>query len=122
MFCTPAPLGSSFNLIVKSFVDIAVTSYSFPVSPVTGVVPAESEKKEIMSPTLITLLAKSASSTAIVVAPTASSPTVKLLADKTCSYAVAVAQIATPIELPHVPADLAAHSPCEPWPALNDCS
>ena len=49
--CTPAPFGSSFSLTVKLSEDIAVTSYSFPVSPETGDVPALSVKKEIKSPT-----------------------------------------------------------------------
>ena len=89
-------------MIVATLVEvlIAVTSYCFPSSPVTGVVPAESVKKDTMSPTLITLFDKSISSTAIDVEPTASSVTVKLPDDNTCSYAVAVAQIETPIELP----------------------
>ena len=101
-------------------VEIETTSYSLPFSPLTGVVPAESVKNEIKSPTLITLLVKSASSTAIVVEPAASSPTVKLEADNTCSYAVALGQSETPSELPHVPAVLAVHSPCEPSPAENE--
>ena len=50
-----------------------------------------------MSPTLITLFDKSISSTAIDVEPIASSVTVKLPDDNTCSYAVAVAQIETPL-------------------------
>ena len=54
----------------------------------------------------------SASVTDITVCAAASSALVVVTA--VCSYAFAVAQIETPIELPHVPADLAAHSPTEP--------
>ena len=95
-------------------VSTAVTSYSLPVSPATGVAPAESWKNDTMSPTLITLFAKSTSSTEIVVEPAASSVVVKLDELITCSYAVALGHNDTPSELPHVPADLAVHSPCEP--------
>ena len=93
MFCSPAPFGSSFSLIVSSFelVSIAVTSYSLNSS--TAVVPAESEKNEIKSPILNAEPDASTSSTAIVVEPTASSPTVSRLPLKTCSYAVELAQI-----------------------------
>ena len=54
----------------------------------------------------------SASVTDITVCAAASSALVVVTA--VCSYAFAVAQMETPIELPHVPADLAAHSPLEP--------
>ena len=113
MLCVPPPLGSSNFLIVITFVDVltAVTSYSLHASPGTAVVPAEFVKNDTISPTAITLSAKSISSTAISVDPAASSPTVKDEDEITCSYAVAVAQMSTPKELPHVPAVLAAHSP-----------
>ena len=109
IFCSPAPFGSSFKRTVNTFVLvlIAVTSYSLNSS--TGVVAPESEKNEIKSPTLNASPDASASSTAIDVAPAASSETVR--AATTCSYASPAAQISTPIELPCVPAVLAAHSP-----------
>ena len=58
------------------------------------------------------LLIEDAEVTDISVCAAASVPLVVVIA--VCSYAFAVAQIETPTELPHVPADLAAHSPTEP--------
>ena len=83
-----------------------VVSYSIlPASP-----------KWTISPTLNT----DASVTDIIVWPFASVPEVVVTAD--CSYAVAVAQIDTPIALPCVPAVLADHSPTEPWPLSKSLS
>ena len=108
---TPWPLTSSFKRTVRSWVAIAVTSYSLPSSPEMWANAVASEdasavEKEIISPTLNAVPA----STLIVVAPAASSPTVWLDEPKFCSYAVALGQRETPIELPHVPAVRAAHS------------
>ena len=59
-------------------------------------------------------------STPTVVAPIAGvpvvTPSVPAFPAKFCSYAVAVAQMETPIPLPIVPAVLAAHSPTEACP------
>ena len=93
---------------------IAVISYSFPSSLALNVNAVASEEasaleKDMRSPTLNAV----PSSTLTVVEPLASSVTVWLEEPRFCSYAVAFPHIETPIELPCVPAVLAAHSPTD---------
>ena len=77
-------------------------------------------KKETISPTFITLLARSTSSTVTVVPPRATSPFTWFAPVIFCSYAVEVAQIETLSELPQSPALLAAQGPILPCPSLNE--
>ena len=124
----PAPFGSSFKRIVNVFDVVlrAVTSYSLPSSPDICVNEPKSDdesepENEMMSPTFIAKPDLSTSSTTIVVSPIAVDASfTRFSVPKCCSYARVFAQSETPIELPCVPAVLAAKSPTEPCPLPKD--
>ena len=119
---SPVPLTLSFSLIVMLLfaVSRAVTSYSLPSWPVAKVPNPLSVKNETKSPTLITLSARSTSSTDTEVAPEDAALETWFAPVIFCSYAVAVAHMETLRELPWAPAVLAAKGPTLPWPSLND--
>jgi len=107
----PAPITRCPTAAVPEFPSTVKFLVAVVIAPLTTAVTELFVWNEIISPTAITALDASWSSTVIYKSATAPAPFTKLSVPSGCVNARLPGQISTPSELPCVPAVLAAHSP-----------